>query len=73
MKTLHIGGDEAVKVMSRLPATRHDVKGSPEKFCVDAFPITHADNTALFITIHGQFTECGWILSTTERTASDLN
>ncbi|KAF7795999.1 hypothetical protein EIP86_007168 [Pleurotus ostreatoroseus] len=56
-KTLHIGGDAAVQTMSKLPATRHDVSGSPEKFCVDAFPINHADGTALLITLHGQFTE----------------
>ncbi len=57
-KTLHVGGEEAVKAMADLPSTKHDVSGSPEKFCVDAWPVTHADGTALFITLHGQFTEC---------------
>ncbi|PSR72948.1 hypothetical protein PHLCEN_2v11185 [Hermanssonia centrifuga] len=56
-KTLHVGGEEAVKAMADLPSTKHDVSGSPEKFCVDAWPVTHADGTALFITLHGQFTE----------------
>ena len=63
MKTLHIGGEEAVKAMVDLPSTKHDVATSPEKFCVDAWPVPHADGTALFMTLHGQFTECMWTLS----------
>lgn len=58
VKTLHVGGEEAVKAMVALPSTKHDVAGSPEKFCVDAWPVAHADGTALFMTLHGQFTEC---------------
>ena len=57
LKTLHVGGEEAVKAMVELPGSKHDVGGSPEKFCVDAFPIIHAEGTALFVTIHGQFAE----------------
>ena len=58
VKTLHIGGEDAVKAMSIFPSTKHDVSGTPEKFCVDAFPVSHADGMALLVTIHGQFTEC---------------
>ena len=58
VKTLHVGGEEAVKAMVALPSTKHDVGGSPEKFCLDAWPTPHAEGTALFITLHGQFTEC---------------
>ncbi|KAI0346534.1 NTF2-like protein [Trametopsis cervina] len=56
-KSLHVGSEEAVKAMANLPSTRHDVAGSPEKFCVDAWPVSHGDGMALFMTIHGQFTE----------------
>ncbi|OCH95422.1 NTF2-like protein [Obba rivulosa] len=56
-KTLHIGNQEVVKAMSDLPKTRHDVAGAPEKFCVDAFPVTHGDSMHLFVTVHGQFVE----------------
>lgn len=63
MKTLHVGGEEAIKAMVALPSTKHDVGGSPEKFCVDAWPVSHADGTALFMSLHGQFTECTSTLS----------
>ncbi|KAI0690620.1 hypothetical protein BC835DRAFT_1363567 [Cytidiella melzeri] len=56
-KSLHVGGEEAVKAMAHLPSTRHDVATSPEKFCVDAWPVSHGDGTALFISLHGQFAE----------------
>lgn len=58
VKTLHVGGEEAVKAMVELPSTKHDVGSSPEKFCIDTWPISHAGGTALFMTLHGQFTEC---------------
>jgi nuclear RNA export factor len=61
-KSLHVGSEEAVKAMVNLPSTRHDVAGSPEKFCVDAWPVNHGDGTALFMALHGQFTECTFIL-----------
>lgn len=57
-RTLHVGGEEAVKAMVDLPSTKHDVAGAPEKFCIDAWPVSHGDGTALFISLHGQFTEC---------------
>ncbi|KAH8100008.1 hypothetical protein BXZ70DRAFT_939960 [Cristinia sonorae] len=57
-KTLHIGSEAAVKAMMDLPATEHDVVGAPEKFCIDAWPVSTADGAMnLFLTIHGQFTE----------------
>lgn len=57
-KTLHIGSEEAVKAMTALPGTEHDVVGAPEKFCIDAWPVSTADGSMnLFLTIHGQFTE----------------
>lgn len=56
-KTLHMGGEAAVQAMADLPSTKHDVAGSPEKFCIDAWPVTHGEGTALFMAVHGQFTE----------------
>lgn len=62
-KTLHIGSEEAVKAMTALPATEHDVVGAPEKFCIDCWPVSSADGSMnLFLTIHGQFTECKLLL-----------
>ena len=58
IRTLHVGGEEAVKAMVALPSTKHDVGGSPEKFCLDAWPTPYADGTALFMSLHGQFAEC---------------
>ncbi|GJE96575.1 NTF2-like protein [Phanerochaete sordida] len=57
VKTLHVGGEEAVKAMVELPSTKHEVSTAPEKFCIDAWPTSHAGGTALFMTLHGQFTE----------------
>ncbi|TCD70222.1 nuclear mRNA export, poly(A)+RNA binding protein [Steccherinum ochraceum] len=57
-KTLHIGSAEAVKAMADLPSTEHDIVGTPDKFCIDAWPITTVDGSMnLFLTVHGQFTE----------------
>ncbi|KAI0635688.1 NTF2-like protein [Trametes polyzona] len=56
-QSLHLGSEQVVKAMLNLPATRHDVSGSPEKFSVDAFPIRQAERTNLLVTIHGQFAE----------------
>ncbi|KAI9000551.1 NTF2-like protein [Trametes punicea] len=56
-QSLHLGNEQAVKAMADLPATRHDVAGSPEKFSVDAFPIKQGERTNLLITVHGQFAE----------------
>ncbi|KAI9061006.1 NTF2-like protein [Trametes sanguinea] len=56
-QSLHLGGEQAVKAMADLPATRHDITGAPEKFCVDAFPIYQGEKPNLLVTVHGQFTE----------------
>ena len=56
-QSLHLGSQEAVKAMTALPGTRHDVAGSAEKFSVDAFPVQHGDQTNLLVTVHGQFAE----------------
>lgn len=57
IKSLHIGGDAAVKAMTALPGTSHDIGGPPEKFCVDSFPVVHGQGMGLLVTIHGEFTE----------------
>jgi nuclear RNA export factor len=43
--------------MSSLPKTKHDIVGAAEKFCIDAWPVTHEERTTLFLSIHGQFVE----------------
>ena len=55
--TLHIGAEEAINSMMKLPKTQHDVAGAPEKFCVDAWPVGQGDGMQLFISVHGQFAE----------------
>ena len=57
VKSLHVGNEEIVKAMAELPSTKHDVAGSPEKFCIDAWPVQQGDSPQLFVTIHGQFEE----------------
>ncbi|KAI0040094.1 NTF2-like protein [Auriscalpium vulgare] len=57
LQSLHVGREEVVKTMSSFPAMRHDPSGSPEKFLVDAWPITQENLTMLFVSVHGQFTE----------------
>lgn len=57
VKSLHVGNEEIVKAMAELPTTKHDVAGSPEKFCIDAWPVQQGDSPQLFVTIHGQFEE----------------
>lgn len=57
LENLHIGGDQIVKILVNLPATRHDISGPPEKFCLDSFPVPHGQNMGLLLTVHGQFTE----------------
>ena len=39
LRTLHIGPPAIVAAMSQLPATRHEVTGAANKFCMDAWPI----------------------------------
>jgi nuclear RNA export factor len=55
--TLHIGIEEILRVLPALPVTVHDVSGSPDKFCVDAWPSGTGASTTLFVNVHGQFTE----------------
>ena len=57
VKSLHVGTEEIIKAMAELPSTKHDVAGSPEKFCIDAWPVQQGDAPQLFVTIHGQFEE----------------
>lgn len=57
VKSLHVGNEDIIKAMAELPTTKHDVAGSPEKFCIDAWPVQQGDSPQLFVTIHGQFEE----------------
>lgn len=57
LKSIHVGREDTLSVMSSLPKTKHDIVGAAEKFCIDAWPITHEDRTTLFLSIHGQFVE----------------
>ncbi|TFY59090.1 hypothetical protein EVJ58_g6007 [Rhodofomes roseus] len=57
VNSLHVGNEEIVKAMAELPTTKHDVAGSPQKFCIDAWPVQQGDSPQLFVTIHGQFEE----------------
>ncbi|KAF5379779.1 hypothetical protein D9615_005706 [Tricholomella constricta] len=59
LKSLHIGAEDAVKALVALPATKHDISGPPEKFCLDSFPVVHGQGMGLLLTVHGQFTEIG--------------
>ncbi|KAG5653640.1 hypothetical protein H0H81_011742 [Sphagnurus paluster] len=59
LKSLHIGALEAVKALENLPATKHDISGPPEKFCLDSFPVVIGQGMGLLLTVHGQFTEVG--------------
>lgn len=55
--SLHLGSEAAIRAMSALPKTQHEISGSPEKFCIDAWPVGQGDDLKLFISLHGQFTE----------------
>ncbi|KAF9231003.1 hypothetical protein BU15DRAFT_91000 [Melanogaster broomeanus] len=55
--SLHIGSEAAIRAMSALPKTKHEISGSPEKFCIDAWPIGQGENLKLFVSLHGQFIE----------------
>jgi len=57
VKSLHVGPDAIIKTLVNLPGTQHDVSGAPEKFCVDAWPVSTGDGAHLFVTLHGQFAE----------------
>ncbi|KAI0671575.1 NTF2-like protein [Trametes maxima] len=56
-QSLHLGSEQAVKAMADLPATKHDISSSSEKFSVDAFPVVQGERTNLLVTVHGQFSE----------------
>ncbi|KIJ12778.1 hypothetical protein PAXINDRAFT_170982 [Paxillus involutus ATCC 200175] len=56
-KSLHLGSEAAMRAMSALPKTKHEISDSPEKFCIDAWPVGQGENLKLFISLHGQFTE----------------
>jgi nuclear RNA export factor len=57
LANFYVGGEQIVKSFSRLPQTRHDINGPPEKFCLDAFPVPHGQSMGLLVALHGQFTE----------------
>ncbi|KAG6816643.1 hypothetical protein H0H87_004389 [Tephrocybe sp. NHM501043] len=59
LSSLHIGAEDAVKALCKLPGTKHDITGPPEEFCLDSFPVVHGQGMGLLLTIHGQFTEVG--------------
>ncbi|KAI6108192.1 hypothetical protein F5141DRAFT_1203576 [Pisolithus sp. B1] len=57
VNTLHVGSEAVVRAITALPKTKHDISGSPDKFCIDAWPIGQGDSMKLFISLHGQFNE----------------
>jgi nuclear RNA export factor len=45
--------------MAKIPATKHEISGPPENFCLDAFPVALGpESMGLMINVHGQFAEC---------------
>lgn len=59
VKALHVGSEEAIRAMIGLPKTKHEISGSPERYCIDAWPIGQDGDTKLLISMHGQFNEGG--------------
>jgi nuclear RNA export factor len=59
LKSIHVGREDILNAMTSLPQTKHDIVGAAEKFCIDAWPVTHENRTTLFLSIHGQLVE-GW-------------
>lgn len=55
--SLHLGSEAAIRAMSALPKTKHEISGSPEKFSIDAWPVGQGEDLKLFVSLHGQFTE----------------
>ncbi|KAJ6577471.1 hypothetical protein B0H19DRAFT_1120082 [Mycena capillaripes] len=53
IEALHIGGQDIVQALVKLPLTKHDILGAPENFCVDAF----LAGVGLLVIVHGQFIE----------------
>lgn len=64
VKSLHIGPDEIIKCMNKLPGTKHDIAGPADKFCIDSFPVAHGVGMGLLLAVHGQFAESPSIRST---------
>ncbi len=57
VRSLHTGPDDTIRAMLALPQTIHDVSGSAEKFCIDAWPIGQDNSMQLFLCVHGEFAE----------------
>ena len=57
LKSIHVGRQDILSAIASLPATKHDIVGAAEKFCIDSWPVTHEDRTTLFLSIHGQLIE----------------
>lgn len=53
ISALHIGGQDIVQALVKLPLTKHDILGAPESFCVDSF----LAGVGLLVIVHGQFIE----------------
>ncbi|KAJ7352356.1 hypothetical protein DFH08DRAFT_858626 [Mycena albidolilacea] len=53
ISALHIGQQDIVQALVKLPLTKHDILGAPENFCVDAF----LAGVGLLVIVHGQFIE----------------
>jgi len=60
VSSLHVGGEAIIRAMTSLPKTRHEISNSPEKFCIDAWPVGQGESMKLFISLHGQFNEGGF-------------
>lgn len=57
LRTLHTGPAAIIAAISSLPATRHEVTGAADKFCMDAWPVGQGAATMLFLCLHGEFSE----------------
>lgn len=53
IEALHVGSQDIVQALMKLPLTQHDILGAPENFCVDAF----LAGVGLLVIVHGQFVE----------------
>ncbi|KAJ7236261.1 hypothetical protein B0H12DRAFT_1140498 [Mycena haematopus] len=53
ISALHIGGQDIVQALVKLPLTKHDILSAPENFCVDSF----LAGVGLLLIVHGQFIE----------------
>lgn len=69
LSSMHFGRDAAVGTMIKLPGTKHDITGSAEKFCLDAWPVAET----LFLSVHGQFEERAYRVSFIPSTPSSAS